>query len=387
MARRATKAQDGAAVVEGTAGDGKEAAAKAKKGYLSQSDVPRYPLDDALRVANAISDQYGKQPTSPLDIAVALDMKPSSGPFRYLCGSALAYGITDGGPRAPQVALTELGRRIVAPTEEGDDLRAQREALLQPRVVGEFLRKYNTSKLPNRQIGKNVLETMGVPSDATDRTFDLIVDGARSLGLLREIKGDDYVQLAATETAPTMAADETDEDAADETTYLSEEAADAPRVEEGRSVPAAGTAGDLKTNRRVFITHGSNKKIVEQLKELLTFGDFEPVVSVEKESVSKPVPDKVLDDMRSCGAAVIHVGTEQRLLDPEGNEHRVLNQNVLIEIGAAMMRYGRNFILLVEDGTTLPSNLQGLYEVRYKGDELDYPATMKLLKAFNEFKS
>jgi predicted nucleotide-binding protein len=66
---------------------------------------------------------------------------------------------------------------------------------------------------------------------------------------------------------------------------------------------------------------------------------------------------------------------------------RVLNPNVLIEIGAAMMRYDRKFILLVQEGTTLPSNLQGLYEVRYSGDELDYPATMKLLKAFNDFKS
>jgi len=60
---------------------------------------------------------------------------------------------------------------------------------------------------------------------------------------------------------------------------------------------------------------------------------------------------------------------------------------VLIEIGAAMMRYGGKFLLLVEKGTTLPSNLQGLYEVRYQGDELDYPATMKLLKAFNDFKN
>src|SRR4051812_9950008 len=38
----------------------------------------------------------------------------------------------------------------------------------------------------------------------------------------------------------------------------------------------------------------------------------------------------------------------------------------------------RKFILLVEEGTTLPSNLQGLYEVRYSGDELDYPATIHL---------
>ena len=171
---------------------------KPKKVYLSQSDVPRYPLQDALRVVRAIADEYGKQPASPLDIAVALDMKPTTGPFRYLCGSALAYGMTDGGPRSSLIGLTELGRRIVAPTEEGDDQLAMREALLQPRVVGEFLARYNTSKLPTKKIGRNVLETLGVPVDATDRTFDLIVSGARSLGLLREIKGDEYVQLDST---------------------------------------------------------------------------------------------------------------------------------------------------------------------------------------------
>ena len=45
------------------------------------------------------------------------------------------------------------------------------------------------------------------------------------------------------------------------------------------------------------------------------------------------------------------------------------------------------FIMLVEQGATLPSNLQGLYEVRYTGTKLDYDATMKLLKAFNDFRS
>jgi hypothetical protein len=70
-----------------------------------------------------------------------------------------------------------------------------------------------------------------------------------------------------------------------------------------------------------------------------------------------------MDDMRSCSAAIVHVGTELKLLDPQGNEHRILNPNVLIEIGAAMAVYGRRFILLVEGGVTLSSNLQGLYEV------------------------
>lgn len=137
---------------------------------------------------------------------------------------------------------------------------------------------------------------------------------------------------------------------------------------------------------RVFITHGKNRKILDQVKELVAFGKFEPVVAQEQETAAKPVPDKVMDEMRACHAAVIHVGSEGSLLDSTGKEVPQINGNVLIEIGAAMALYGRNFILLVEEGVQLPSNLQGLYECRYSGDELNMPATMKLLKAFNGFK-
>jgi len=89
--------------------------------------------------------------------------------------------------------------------------------------------------------------------------------------------------------------------------------------------------------------------------------------------------------MRTCQAAVIHVGVEGYLLDDHGNRVPQLNGNVLIEIGAAMALYKNNFVLLVEEGVSLPSNLQGLYECRYSGDELGMEATMKLLKAFNDF--
>lgn len=141
-----------------------------------------------------------------------------------------------------------------------------------------------------------------------------------------------------------------------------------------------------KLNQRVFITHGKNKDIVTQLKDLLTFGKFIPVVAEEHETPSKPVPDKVLEDMRSCFAGIIHIASEDELLDKTGNVHHKINENVLVEIGAAMALYGRNFILLTQKGIHLPSNLQGLYLCYYEGDKLDYEATMKLLKAFNEFK-
>jgi len=108
---------------------------------------------------------------------------------------------------------------------------------------------------------------------------------------------------------------------------------------------------------------------------------------VDRQTVAKPVPEKVLDDMRTCGAAIIHVETEETLVDKGGDERAIVNSNVLIEIGAAMALYGRRFILLVQEGAALPSNLQGLYEVRYNGTSLDGNATIRLLEAINDMKS
>jgi hypothetical protein len=356
------------------------------RGRVSQSDVPRHTLAEALRIAEAISEQFAKQPAKPYYVADVLGVSPTSSRFRTLTGAAVAYGLTAGGYNAAEIGLTDLGRRAVAPTLPGDDIAAQREALMKPRVIREFLERYNDNPLPDARIGRNVLEAdMGVDPEAAERTLSFIVDNAQDAGLIKEVAGKPYVDLQAQgASAPLNVSTPSD---TTEGRSPADTGGDPVSAEPITDDTAQSPSTDLKVNRRVFITHGKNKKIVDQLKELLTFGDFEPIVSVERESVSKPVPDKVLDDMRSCAAAVIHVGTEQVLIDKEGSEHRVINQNVLIEIGAALMRYGGKFILLVESGTTLPSNLQGLYEVRYEGDELDYPSTLKLLKAFNEFKN
>lgn len=355
-----------------------------KRKYLSQSDVPSLSLDQSLRVARAF-DEYGGRPARPLDIARALKVQPTSGPFKTLCGAAIAYGLTEGGYNAPQISLTPLGRRVVKPTIEGDEVAARREATLRPRVIREFLGRYDGSKFPREDIALNVLENMGVPKEAAARALKAIVEGAQGAGFLQNINGASYVDLkgARDSTDSQVGTAESDQDATAKSKTTSESAQSPP------TNPAAGSltqAVDVRL-RRVFVTHGKNRGLVPQLKELLEFGQFEPVVSIERESVSKPVPDKVMDDLRSCGAAIIHVDADRELMTQEGGREIVLNGNVLIEIGAAMALFGRRFILLVQDGIRLPSNLQGLYEVRYKGDQLDGEATLRLLKAFNEFKN
>jgi predicted nucleotide-binding protein len=353
------------------------------RSYLSQTDVPNFSIAKALRVATAIGDNYGKDPTKPLRVAEAMEMTPTSGGFRALCGASIAYGLTEGGYNADVITLTPLAKRILSPTNEGDDLMAKKEATLRPRIIREFLTKYNNSRLPAEQIALNVLEEMGVPRDKAKQTLDLILECAREVGFVREMKGNSYIDLEGIAAQPLT-------DDPNQQLLLEQE-----EKKNGNSSPAGEKPSEIipapdsqakPTNSRVFITHGKNTEIVGQIKELLAYGKFQPVVSVEQETVSKPVSDKVMDDMRSCAAAIVHVGTELKLLDSEGKEQRFLNQNVLIEIGACLALYGRRFILLVERGVTLPSNLQGLYEVRYEGMKLDYEATMKLLKAFNDFK-
>ncbi|HLF07519.1 MAG TPA: hypothetical protein VI893_10185, partial [Thermoplasmata archaeon] len=109
-----------------------------KRSPVKQTDMPALPLKEAIRIPQALSDHYGKAPTAPAGVAAALDMSVNGGTFRQLAGAAAAYEIVEGGAFAEQISLAPLGRRIIAPTEEGDDLKARREALQKPSIMRDF---------------------------------------------------------------------------------------------------------------------------------------------------------------------------------------------------------------------------------------------------------
>jgi hypothetical protein len=367
------------------------AAAEPKKraARLQQADVPAYSLPDALRVAEALRDDFANKSAAPLDLAKSLELSPNSSGFRMLTSAATAYGLTEGAAQSTLITLNDLGRRAVAPTEEGDDARAMREAVLKPRVIREFLEKYNGNLMPQKTIAMNVIETMNVPKDATERAYDMIIRNAEALGLLMDIKGKKYVKLDAPPQALKDAGQgdqrtEPDEYEAPPPDVQADGGGSSYAVAEAPVIPPKPPT-DPVTNNRVFITHGKNQQVVEQIKKILAYGKFEPIVSAQLQTVAKPVPDKVMDDMRSCSAAIVHVGIEKVLMDEKGDQHPQINSNVLIEIGAAMALYPKRYVLLVEKGVTLPSNLQGLHEVRYEGEQLEFDATMKLLEVFSSF--
>ncbi len=368
---------------------------QSKRTYIKQADVPLMTVEEALRIPQAILDHYAGKPTSPLYVAKALSVDPKGSTFRFISGAAIAYGLIEGGAQASAISITELSRKILRPKTEGEDIAGKKQAVLTPRIFKEFLSNYNGSPFPRQDLALNVLEDMGVPRDKASEVLSRIETSAKSVGFIEEINSKQYVSLDnANPLSPDNIDKKPEDDPAAYHSTSSEQIKEITKVENAKTVQQlsqtssyANAIAEDERRRKVFITHGKNQELVEPIKKLLEFGELVPVVSVQRQSVSKPVPEKVMDDMRLCGAAIIHVDAETTIVDREDKEHVFINPNVLIEIGAAMAFYGRRFILLVRDGVKLPSNLQGLYEVRYNNETLDANATIKLLEAIKDIKN
>jgi hypothetical protein len=348
-----------------------------------KSDFPKHTLTETLRVARALADKNGGQPLPPTETAIAMGLSPGSSDFRILLSSSIKYGLTSGSYNSERISLEEAGRNIVEPRSPEDERRAVISAILTPPTFRAIYDYFRSKKLPDEAFFVNtVVREFQVPREHAAKCVQVFTKNLEQTGLIHATNTGKWVStdtggigVAAVSPASSELNGDGDGDNA---------GTEPPPIAQPKTVTAI--EGDKRLGR-VFITHGKNTAFITPLKDLLSFGQLEAIVSAERESVAQPVPDKVMNDMRSCGAAIIHVEDEQKLIDTSAREQIVVNPNVLIEIGAAMALYGRRFILLVKDGIQLPSNLQGLYEVRFSGEKLDGDVTIKLLKAINEIKN
>lgn len=156
-----------------------------------------------------------------------------------------------------------------------------------------------------------------------------------------------------------------------------------PQVE----LPPAPAAAAPKTveHVRVFISHGSNMDLVAQVQTMLEIADIPNEVAVKEESSAIPVPEKVFGAMRRCSAGIIVVSVDETRKNKD--DAYTINENVLIEIGAAFVLYDKRVVLVWDKRLAVPSNLQGLYRCEFEGNEMSWSAGMKLMKAIGKFKT
>ena len=259
-----------------------------KRAKVSQTEFPNITLEQAMRIAQAIWDNFAGKGAAPHNIAMAIDLSPTSGGWRNLCGSSIAYGLTEGGYNANQITLTELGRRIVAPIKEGDDEAARVDAVLQPRLEREFFQKYNKAKLPKDEIGQNVLVSMGLPKERVVQAFNILKENGAFTGIIRETKTGPFVVVdeplpGADGQAPIVA----DEDPSNDGEAFHD-------AGPGRSELPASVVPKPGGPKQLFVAHGKNHKPLEDLKKILNEFKIPYKVAIDEPNKGRPISGKVV---------------------------------------------------------------------------------------------
>src|SRR5581483_2001596 len=211
-----------------------KAAVKQKRSYLKQADVPKITLAEALRVPQSLFDDFTGRPTAPHQLAMAVDISPTSSNWEDLSGAAVAYGLTEGASNAALISITDIGKSIVAPTEEGQDVAARVEAALKPTILRKFFDRYNRAKFPQDKIARNVLIELGVPPDRVDAVLEIIKRNGEQVGIIHQTKTGPFV---AVDTPLPPASGEVDEPAGADAVVVPDEEPEADATTE-RHVPA-----------------------------------------------------------------------------------------------------------------------------------------------------
>jgi predicted nucleotide-binding protein len=287
-----------------------------------------------------------------------------------MCGAAVGYGLTDGGPNAPVISLQALGKRVVTPLEVGDDRLALREAAMKPTVAKKFYAKYDGSALPPKQIAQNVLASFEVPAERTSDVYDLLIENARHVGFIKKIKDKEYLDTGGPfPSAVAEVSTEHDGDidgTGDNDVVIDGQAGLADRDVQEPAVrqPAGGH------KNAIFLGHGSNRKPMDQLVKILNEYGIPHKQAVDEPNRARPIPQKVAEVMRECGAAILVFTADKEYFDKDGDPIWRPSENVSHELGAASILYGDRIVVFKEKGIELPSNFSSVGYIEFEKDKL-----------------
>jgi len=346
------------------------------------SDFPKHAFESAIRVADVIEQKNGGRPLPPAEVAIAIGLSPGSSDFRVLLSSSIKYGMTAGSYNQERILVTPLGTRVVAPSSEQDRRDATKAAVLHNVTFRRIFEHFRGKKLPDESFFENaVVREFGVRREHAAKCVKIFRQNMEFAGLLRQATTGLWL---SSEPAPSDGIEKIESngsdangDAAIRSELLNENV-------DGylQKPPMDQPAGPQKNTLRVFISHSRNKEIVDQIKTMLNVAEVPFDIAVEQESTAIPVSEKVFAAMRNCNAAIICVTADH---GPVQSDFK-LNENVLIEIGAAFVLYEKRVILAWDRRLPVPSNLQGLYRCEYEGNELSWSTGMKLMEAIKGFR-
>ena len=341
---------------------------------------PPVSLPDAEQVAQAIADNNASRPMNRLLLAEAMRHSPSSSAFRDRVTSSARYGLTEGNYHSETILLTALGQRITRPTNEGELLDARQAAIRNVDLFNRLIEHFANLKLPGPGFLKNALERepFGVDPAWSEATAEAFSEAARHVGYLRDIGGSPHIVLdgSATVAEPSPRPDEAGSQLDDSTPSAD---LTAPAVSDTDVARSADRPAGRPVPMQIFVAHGKNRRPLEQLKSILNSWKVPFLVAADEPNAGRPIPAKVADTMRDCSAGIFIFTADEEFSGADGAAVMRPSENVVYELGAASLLYGRKIVVLKEVGVTFPSDFSDLGWIEFDRDALDAKA-MDLLR-------
>lgn len=119
---------------------------------------PSSPLENALRIPQALKDKNGGNPWAPVEIANALGISAKTNTFYNLTASSRDYTLTTGTRDSKLIALEPVGREIVYAVSRESERDALKRAFLNVPVFKAVNEYYKGEALPELQYLQNTLE-------------------------------------------------------------------------------------------------------------------------------------------------------------------------------------------------------------------------------------
>jgi hypothetical protein len=277
-----------------------------------------------------------------------------------LLSSSIKYGFTKGSFNTERVSLEELGKKIVRPTSPEEARSALVDAALKPQTFRSIYDYYRGKKLPEPSFFQNTLvREFQIPREQAEACHTIFLANVEKVGLVRTASTGKWL---SSDPVPARAVDLSERD---------EEEGSGQANSTGSSAPPPPAAGkqladaDPVVPNAIFLRHGKNKEPLNQLKGILDQYRIPYKVAIEEANEFRPISQKVADIMKSCGAAILVFTSDEEFRDASGNVVWRPSENVIYELGAASVLYGKRTIIFKEREVHFPANFRDIGYIEF----------------------
>lgn len=291
---------------------------------------------------------------------------------------------TKGGANADSFELTDLGRGATGGIAE-EEMIAKRQAVMNIAPFRIFLEAHDGKRVPAPTAMKAFLVAKAaVPDSRAEECVEKILENARDIGLIRNIKGADYIELAGSFNSSSPANNNPNIDTESDDNGEVDFQGDFTPIETVNSIGASAAGNGHKPDsasmgapaKKVFIAHGKNRKPLEQLKAILDKFGVKYAIAVDEPHAGRPISAKVASLMKDeCSSAIFIFTADEFFIREDKEDIRTEiwrpSENVIFELGAASILYDRRIVIFKEKGVTFPSDYSDLGHISFEAESLN----------------